>query len=46
MPPAVSPFCAISLHAVRKDPGKGSLRVKLKRAGWSNDYLGKVLALF
>ncbi len=33
-------------NAVRKDPAKGSLRVKLKRAAWSNDYLVKLLALF
>lgn len=36
----------LALNAVRKDPAKGSLRVKLKRAAWSNDYLTKLLALF
>ena len=36
----------LALNAVRKDPAKGSLRVKLKRAAWSNDYLVKLLALF
>ena len=36
----------LALNAVRKDPAKGSLRVKLKRAAWSNDYLSKLLALF
>ena len=36
----------LALNAVRKDPAKGSLRVKLKRAAWSDDYLVKLLALF
>jgi predicted transposase YbfD/YdcC len=36
----------LALNAVRNDPAKGSLRVKLKRAAWSNDYLVKLLALF
>jgi predicted transposase YbfD/YdcC len=36
----------LALNAVRKDPAKGSLRVKLKRAAWSNDYLVKLLMLF
>jgi len=35
----------LALNAVRKDPAKASLRVKLKRAAWSNDYLTKLLAL-
>ena len=36
----------LALNAVRKDPAKGSLRVKLKRAAWSNEYLTKLIALF
>jgi hypothetical protein len=36
----------LALNAVRKDPAKGSLRVKLKRAAWSNEYLVKLLTLF
>ena len=36
----------VALTAVRKDPAKGSLRVKLKRAAWSNKYLVKLLTLF
>lgn len=36
----------LALNAVRKDTAKGSLRVKLKRAAWSNDYLIKLLGLF
>lgn len=36
----------LALNAVRKDPGKGSLRVKLKRAAWNNEYLNKLLTLF
>jgi predicted transposase YbfD/YdcC len=36
----------LALNAVRKDPAKGSLRVKLKRASWRNKYLVKLLTLF
>lgn len=36
----------LALNALRKDQGKGSLRVKLKRAAWKNDYLIKLLTLF
>ncbi|MGA0164612.1 MAG: ISAs1 family transposase [Bdellovibrionota bacterium] len=29
----------VSMNLIRKDPGKGSLGGKRKKAGWSNDYL-------
>jgi hypothetical protein len=28
---------------MRKDPSKGSLRVKFNRAAWNNDYLSQLL---
>ena len=36
----------LALNAVRKDPAKGSLRVKRKRAAWRNQYTVKLLSLF
>jgi len=34
----------MALNLIRKEPSKGSLRVKIKRAGWKDEYLAKVLA--
>src|SRR4051794_30530731 len=34
----------MALNLIRKEPSKGSLRVKIKRAGWKDAYLAKVLA--
>ena len=36
----------IGLNLMQKDTAKGSLRGKLKRAGWDNAYLTRLLALF
>ena len=36
----------MALNVVRKEPSKGSLRGKIKRAGWHDGYLAKLLALF
>jgi adenylosuccinate synthase len=36
----------MALNAMQKDATKGSLRGKLKRAGWDDAYLVKLLALF
>jgi predicted transposase YbfD/YdcC len=33
----------MALNLLRKEPSKGSLRVKIKRAGWNDAYLAKVL---
>lgn len=35
----------LALNALRREPGKRSLRLKIKKAGWSNDYLLKVLGI-
>jgi len=35
----------LALNALRREPGKRSLRLKVKRAGWDNDYLFKVLGI-
>ena len=32
-----------ALDVVRRDTSKGSLSIKLKRAGWDDDFLRKVL---
>ena len=34
----------MALNLIRKETSKGSLRVKLKRAGWRTDFLAKILA--
>jgi hypothetical protein len=34
----------MALNLIRKEPSKGSLRVKIKRAAWKDAYLAKVLA--
>jgi predicted transposase YbfD/YdcC len=34
----------MALNLIRKELSKGSLRVKIKRAGWKDEYLAKVLA--
>ena len=34
----------MALNLIRKEPSKDSLRVKIKRAGWKDAYLAKVLA--
>ena len=36
----------MALNVMQKDPSKGSLRGKFKRAGWDDAYLAKLLALF
>jgi hypothetical protein len=36
----------IVINLIQKDTSKGSLRGKLKRAGWQDSYLAKLLALF
>ncbi|HZX70506.1 MAG TPA: ISAs1 family transposase [Rhodanobacter sp.] len=36
----------MALNIMQKDPTKGSLRGKLKRAGWEDAYLAKLIALF
>ncbi|MBF0176971.1 MAG: ISAs1 family transposase [Magnetococcales bacterium] len=36
----------MATNIVRKDGSKGSMRVKFKRAGWSNDFLATLLAQF
>jgi hypothetical protein len=34
----------MALNLLSKEPSKGSLRVKIKRAGWKDAYLAKLLA--
>ena len=34
----------MALNRLSKEPSKGSLRVKSKRAGWKDPYLAKLLA--
>ena len=36
----------LALNLARLEPSKGSMRGKLKRAGWDNDYLATVLTQF
>src|SRR5271157_3206887 len=36
----------MAINVMQKDPTKGSLRGKLKRAGWDDTYLASLLALF
>ena len=36
----------LALNVMQKDPSKGSLRGKFKRAGWNDAYLTSLLALF
>ncbi|HWG04888.1 MAG TPA: ISAs1 family transposase, partial [Beijerinckiaceae bacterium] len=36
----------IAINVMQKDPTKGSLRGKFKRAAWDNTYLTRLLALF
>ena len=36
----------MALNVMQKDPTKGSLRGKFKRAGWEDAYLAKLIALF
>ena len=35
-----------ALNLAKLEPSKGSMRGKLKRAGWNDDYLAKLLAGF
>jgi predicted transposase YbfD/YdcC len=35
----------LALNALKREPGKRSLRLKIKKAGWDNDYLLKVLGI-
>jgi len=34
----------MAINLISKEPSKGSLRVKIKRAGWKDAYLAKLLA--
>ena len=36
----------LALNLAKLKPSKGSMRGKLKRAGWNDDYLAKLLAGF
>lgn len=36
----------MALNVMQKDPAKGSLRGKIKRAGWDDVYLAKLIGLF
>jgi len=36
----------MAMNVMQKDPTKGSLRGKFKRAGWDDAYLSRILALF
>ena len=36
----------MALNLARLEPSKGSMRGKLKRAGWDNDFLLAILAQF
>ena len=36
----------LALNLAHMDPCKGSIRGKLKRAGWDNDYLAAILTQF
>ena len=36
----------MALNVIQAEPSKGSLRGKLKRAGWDDDYLTQLLTLF
>jgi predicted transposase YbfD/YdcC len=36
----------MALNVMQKDPAKGSLRSKFKRAGWDDAYLQRLIALF
>jgi hypothetical protein len=36
----------MALNIMQKDPAKGSLRGKFKRAGWNDAYLTSLLARF
>ena len=36
----------MALNVMQKEPSKGSLRGKFKRAGWDDTYLARLLALF
>ena len=36
----------MALNVMQKDPDKGSLRGKFKRAVWNDTYLARLLALF
>jgi len=36
----------MALNAVQKEGSKGSLRGKFKRAGWDDDFLTRLLAMF
>ena len=36
----------MALNVIQAEPSKGSLRSKLKRAGWDGAYLTKLLELF
>ena len=36
----------LALHLARLEPGKGSMRGKLKRAGWDDNFLINILSQF
>lgn len=37
-------FRHMALNLIRKEPSSGPLRVKIKRAGWKNAFLTKIIA--
>jgi predicted transposase YbfD/YdcC len=39
-------LCHMALNVMQKDDEKGSLRGKIKRAGWDEAYLARLLTLF
>jgi len=36
----------LALNLAKLEPSKGSMRGKLKQAGWNNDFLATILAQF
>jgi hypothetical protein len=36
----------MAINAMQKEGSKGSLRGKLKRAGWNEDFLSRLLEMF
>ena len=45
-PCTIAIFRHMALNVMQKDGGKGSARGKLKRAGWDEAYLARLLSLF
>ena len=42
----LSLFRKLALNLVRLEPSKGSMRGKLKRAGWDNNFLLSIMSQF